>query len=270
MTNPMAPEARRAAALACAALGLLLAATAAAAGSSDLPPPLTPYEARYDVSRGALTLGESTTRLATDGDGRWVYETIARPQGFAKILVSGKATERSYVGSNGESLRALRYERRMPDDDAYSRVDFDWSERLAHIDHVDDGARVAPLRAGMQDPHAAILSVMIALARDDGEVSPFGVIEDDGDLSQVAFRVENGERVSVPYGDFDTVRVTRVREDKDRQLIGWFAPELDWMPVRIQQVKKGDTVARMDLRVLNDDEGAAGERAERNSRPQGR
>lgn len=249
--------------LASVALGLVLIATDALANGAGLPAPLQAYEAEYRVSRGPLTLGRSVTRLRPVAEG-WEYRTVVTATGIARMLVSGDAVERTLLDTDGMSLRTLRYEHRPPDE-VPALVDFDWDSSQALIDH-EDGAAVVPLLIGQHDPHGAILTVMIALAR-DGDVPDFEVIDDDGDIRALTFEVQSGGEIRVPFGRFDTVKVTRDRADKDRQLIAWFAPDLDWLPIRIQQIDEGSTVARMDLRSLDGDTGTGSRSGARTSNP---
>lgn len=247
--------------LAGALLGAALMGADAVANGADLPAPLQAYEAEYRVARGPLTLGRSVTRLRAVSEG-WEYRTVVTATGVARMLVSEDAVERTIFDTDGTSLRTLRYEHRPPDK-VPALVDFDWAGHQALIDN-DDGDSVVPLTPGQHDPHGAILSVMVSLAR-DGDVPDFEVIDDDGDVRALSFEVGDGGEIRVPFGRFDTVKVTRDRADRDRQLIAWFAPELDWLPIRIQQVNEGSTVARMELRTLNGDSGSG--RESRSSNP---
>ena len=242
-----------------ALLALVTALVAATAGADapGLPEPLIPHEAEYRVSRGPLTLGRSVTTLQPVDEG-WEYRTVVTATGAARLLVSGQAVERTLLTSDGEALRTLRYQHTRPNDGGSAHVEFDWELAQAHVRN-DDDTTVVPLAAGQHDPHGAILSVAVALAR-AGEVPSFEVIEDDGDITRLDFETTDGGRISVPFGEFDTVKVTRVREDRDRQLIAWFAPELDWLPVRITQIDEGSTVARMDLRRLDGESGSSARR----------
>lgn len=232
-----------------ALLLLALTATVATAGGPDLPHPLVPYEAEYRVSRGPLTLGRSTTRLRPVARG-WEYRTVVEATGIARLIVSGDAVERTVLEAWDGGLRPLLYHQRLPDDGGEARVRFDWLIGQALVDN-EDGSLVLPLAEGTHDPHAAILRVMQALAAGDDPPS-FGIIDDDGDFTRLHFERLGEQRIRVPLGEFDTIEVRRLREDGDRQLMAWFAPELDWLPVRIKQVEDGSTVARMDLRRLDD------------------
>ncbi len=244
----------RVAATALLALATALLTGAAAANGAQLPPPLIPHEAEYRVSRGPLTLGRSVTTLEP-ADGGWEYRTVVTATGAARLLVSGQAVERTLLESDGTALRTLRYQHTRPNDGGSAHVEFAWDHHQAYIDN-DDGEMVVPLAADQHDPHGAILTVVIALAR-DGSVPSFAILDDDGDITRLNFHTEAGGTIRVPYGEFDTVKVTRIREDRDRQLIAWFAPELDWLPVRITQIDEGSTVARMDLRRLDGDSGSS-------------
>lgn len=235
-----------------AALGLALVAMASQANGPGLPAPLAPYEAEYRVSRGPVTLGRSTTRLAAVAEG-WEYRTVVEATGVASLLVSGDATERTLLEVHDGGLRTLAYHQRLPDDGGEIRIRFDWPFAQALVDHHEDGSTMLPLAAGTKDPHAAILAVVQALAN-GGDLPSFEIIDDDGELVRLDFQHRGRKRIRVPLGEFDTIEVRRVEAERDRQLIAWFAPELDWLPVRIEQVDKGSTVARMDLRRLNDRE----------------
>ena len=235
-----------------AVLGLALTATGIAANGAELPAPLNPYEAEYRVSRGPLTLGRSVTVLEP-ATGGWEFRTTVTATGVARMLVSEDAIERSLLSSDGEVLRTLRYEQHLPDEQP-AIVDFDWNGQQAFVDN-EDGQTVVPLLVDAHDPHGAILSVMLVLAR-TGAVPDLTIMDDDGDLTRMTFRVRESQRMSVPFGEFEVIEVQRVREDRDRQLIAWFAPELDWLPIRIQQVDRGSTVARMDLTKLNGESGS--------------
>jgi len=240
-------------------VGALLTVALARANGPGLPAPLGAYEAEYRIARGPLTLGTSTTTLAAVAEG-WEYRTVARAQGLARMLVDGAATERSVLQATADGLRLQLYHSSKHDGEE-ARVRMDWAVNQALVHNADGSSVVDDVAAGTSDPHAAILNVMIALARDGDGIPSFDMIDDDGDITRLHFERQGEERIEVPFGTFDTIKVERVREDKDRRLIAWFAPALDWLPVRVRQIRDGSTVARMELRRLNGDAGEAADNA---------
>lgn len=236
-----------------AAALLLLAALPVWAGGDGLPAPLAPFEAEYRVGRSGMEVGRARVRLEPHARG-WRYESVTEAQGLLALFVDGPVVERTLLEAHGDGLRPLEYHHREPDSDA--RVRFDWGAGEARVDSP-DGARTIPLEPGTRDQFSAMLAVMQALAAGDTEVR-FPGIDDEGEREPLAFVAEGRETIEVPLGRYEVVRVRRIREGK-RTTVTWLAPELDWLPVRVEQRRRGDLVARLELDALN------GEEAERES-----
>lgn len=232
---------------------LLLAALPALAGGNGLPAPLAPFEAEYRVGRSGMQVGRTSVRLEAHDRG-WRYESVTEAQGLLALFVDGPVVERTLLEAHADGLRPLEYHHREPDGDA--RVRFDWAAGEARVD-TPGGGRAVPLEPGTRDQFSAMLAVMQALAAGETEVR-FPGIDDEGEREPLAFVAEGRESIEVPLGRYDTVRVRRIREGK-RTTVTWLAPELDWLPVRVEQRRRGDLVARLELAALN------GEEAERES-----
>lgn len=235
---------------AAALLVTLLAAPPAGAGAPDLPAPLVPFEAEYRVGNGMIRVGSSTLRLEPHARG-WRYESVTEAQGVFALFVDGPAIERTLLERHEDRLRPLQYHHREPDGD--SRVRFDWAAGEARAD-TPDGAHTIALEPDTRDQFSAMLAVMQALAEGQTEVR-FPGIDDNGEHEPLAFAVEAREAITVPLGRYDTVRVRRIREGK-RSTVIWLAPGLDWLPVRIEQHRRRDLVARLELIALNGEEAA--------------
>lgn len=245
------PASMRSAALAIA----LLAAPPALAGGTDLPAPLATFEAEYRVTRGSMQVGRSMLRLEPHARG-WRYESVTEAQGLLALFVDGPAIDRTLLEPHAGRLRPLEYYHREPDSE--SQVRFDWAAGEARAD-MSDGARTIALEPETHDQFSVMLAVMQALAEGRKAFS-FPGIDDDGDRKSLVFAAEGRERITVPLGRYDTVLVRRIRDGK-RSTVSWLAPELGWLPVRIEQRRRGDLVARLELVALN------GEEAETDSSP---
>ena len=99
--------------------------------------------------------------------------------------------------------------------------------------------------AGTLDKLVSQLGMMYALVR--GETDITFNIADGGKLKEYRFKVIGKETLELPAGTFETVKVTRLREDKKRETFIWCAPELHFLPVRIWQREKDDADYQSDL-----------------------
>ena len=56
---------------------------------------------------------------------------------------------------------------------------------------------------------------------------------------QVNFEVVEKEMISLPIGNVEAIKVKRLYDNDKRQAIAWFAPEMDYMLVRMWKGEKG-------------------------------
>lgn len=232
-----------------AAAGLLLFAASAVAGGGGLPAPLQPFEAEYRLTDGSARLGRATLALEPARDG-WRYHSRVEPEGLLALL-AGEVQDEAVLEAHGGGLRPLRF--RHAEDDGRLAVDFDWAAGEARV----SGRREAtlPLEPGTHDQFSAMLAVIRAFAAGEKRLQ-LPSIDDEGEREPLVFEHAGRARIEVPLGSYDTIHVRRIREHSKRETETWLAPELNWVPVRIDQSRKGKLVARMELIGLN------GERAD--------
>lgn len=228
-------------------MGLWLASLPALAGGNALPDPLSTFRAEYRVTNGSIQLGTTAISLQPDNGG-WHYRSVTEATGLASLFVSGQAIESTRLEPHDGRLRPTVYDHTDPDEEDNVRVDFDWDARTATA-RGSDGTRTLDLEAATLDGFSATLAMIQAIARGEEETR-IATIDDEGEHETLVFRQSGRESISVPFGDFDTVRVDRVRKGKKRQTITWLAPELDWVAVRIDQRKDGDLTGRLELTSL--------------------
>jgi len=236
------------------ALALALAAMPALA-ARDLPAPLRPFEASYAVTRNGIQVGTTELTLASHARG-WRLHSVTQAQGLLALMVSKPSTEETILTRHDGGLRPLHYRHTEPDEADHLTVAFDWQAGTARVERGRGGDNeTLALEPGTHDPFSALLVMMQRIA-DGAESVRLPGIDDEGERNPLAFAVAARETVAVPLGRYDSVRVRRVRADK-RSTVLWLAPELDWLPVRMEQRRKGELVARAELNALD------GERSER-------
>ena len=67
-------------------------------------------------------------------------------------------------------------------------------------------------------------------------------IADGGKLKEYRFAVVGKENIRVPAGEFEVLKIERIRKDNDRTTYLWCAPSLNYLPVRIEQIEHEDGV----------------------------
>lgn len=230
-----------------AALLLLASSPLPAGGSAELPSPLKPFEARYQVTDGKSRLGFADIGLEPAAEG-WRYYSVLKPEGLYALLV-GRVEDETLLERHAGGLRPLRFTHDAEDAREDARIEFDWTGGEARV-ITEEGEQALPLESGTHDQFSAILAVMQEFANGDRQLQ-LPSIDDGGELEPLRFRHSGTTSVETPLGTFEAVHVRRIREHSRRETESWLAPELDWIPVRIDQSNKGELTIRMELVGFN-------------------
>lgn len=227
--------------LATALLGLTLAVPATAEV-------LSPFEATYKASHGIIGLGEATFRLTRD-DQCWRWHGVAEPRGLASLLVGRITDDSRFCVADDGALRPRRFKHEEVGDDEDSyRLAFDWQAGTATY----NGGETFEVPADSVDPFLLQLAARLWLERSD---DPAGLapreftVVDENEIKRYRLAVSEGGSVETGAGTFETIRVARV-DDASKQLIFWAAPELDYLPVKVEHRKDGKTQIRFLLRHI--------------------
>ena len=236
-----------------ALLGALAATVAAPlAAQTILARDIAPFEAVYSVGNNVLTAGRARLSLERDGDA-WVYSLSTRPTGVFKLTGKGRINETSVIDleRDGErvALRPRSYAYRQ-DEERRRAVDaeFDWEGgSLSWTYRGESGSE--PLDGPLLDRLSVTLAVLNAL-RNGFETLELDIF-DNGRIKTMRFTNEGSETLETPIGEVETIRVrSETASGSSRSTLTWFAPSLDYVPVRIEQRKRGDLVARLTLKRL--------------------
>lgn len=214
---------------------------------------IAPFEVVYEVGNHLINAGTAQLSLSREGD-LWTYSLNTKPRGILKLAGKGKINEKSTIRISeldGELVIQPQTYTFRQDDERRRAVDavFDWNSRT--IAYVYRGEETTEkFEAPLIDRLSATLLMMNAL-RHDFESAQLQVF-DTGRIKTVAFTNTGTETLDTPLGKIDTIRVTNANATGgSRQTTTWFAPTLDYVPVRIEHRKRGELVARLTLQRLN-------------------
>jgi hypothetical protein len=215
-----------------------------------------PFSATYTVGNNLLSAGNATLTLEQGDNDLWTYQLKTQPTGVFKLTGKGNITETSVLRfveapEGGLLLRTDSYSYRQ-DDERRRSVDaaFDWENQTLGWSRRGKTGTASLADGPVVDRLSVTLDVMSAL-RQNIDTIEYRVF-DNGRLKDVVFKVEGIERLETSIGEMDTVRVLRTRVDgSSRTTVTWFAPSLDYVPVKIEQLKRGELVARLTLKSLS-------------------
>jgi hypothetical protein len=196
-------------------------------------PFLKPFTASFSVWRGAIPLGNLELRFSLDEDEGYSYNAHTRPGLLAGLFSGDEVIEESrgrlgikHVQPDNYSY----YETRNREDNA--EVHFDWPAKKAYTSS--GGITWAQeITAGTQDRLSQQLMVRLELAQGEQDLSY--QVADGGKLKHYRFQVVGEEPIETPYGPLHCLKVQRSKEQRPPDYTIWFAPKLDYLPVRIER-----------------------------------
>lgn len=216
------------------------------------PGDIAPFEVEYSVGNHLIKAGTAQLSLTQDGE-LWTYSLRTKPRGIIKLAGKGKINETSTFRleeADGKLMIQPQTYRFRQDDERRRAVDgtFDWANNsLMHVYRGEE--KTETFESPIIDRLTATLLMMNSL-RNNFESAQLQVF-DTGRLKAVAFENIGTELLDTPLGKIETVRVSNQNaEGGSRQTITWFAPSLDYVPVKIEHRKRGELVARLNLLKL--------------------
>ncbi len=230
------------------------------------PPP--EFTARYELSKCPLTLAEARLEFRRPAEGRYRYEMHTQAVGVARFFYKGEIDEVSEGRITGDGFRPGRYRYQRTGDDRARTAElrFDWEAMEVVSDIADRPWRLA-ITPGTIDRVTTPLQLMYDLTVGGvGDALTYR-IADGGEVKTYTVHFEGEEFVETPAGRFRTVKVVRRDEDGEREFRLWAAPELDYLPVRIEQWEEDDGTFTLNLSELTGMDLAAAREQRRTTTP---
>jgi len=223
---------------------VVLACTATLAIPAVAAPSLTPHVAEYKVKISMLG-GQLNTELKLTETG-YVATHVIKPTGLSRIVSRGKISETSEFDALSDGIRPRVYSSidTISRDKNRVSVRFDWDTGEAR--GTVDGEEVVSI---MNDLAYDRVSIQYELMHDllsEGPSDNYTMFEIDR-LRSVKVRNIGVRKVKVPAGQFDVIGIQHQAEGSKRVTTLWCAEELDYLPVIIEQHRKGKLRVRATL-----------------------
>ncbi len=194
------------------------------------------YSATYEVETDGTSLGKLERTLEQGADGAYILKTKSYVTGFWATFVKDTVNEESHFSIiDGKIVpKSYHYVKKKRGKLIKESVTFDVANRRIHSSSA-SGEKIFPFNGDESDKLIYQFRIRAALRRGERDLE-FPVI-DRQKLKLYRFKVGKRELLDTPVGKIEAVRVDRL-DDKKRKTSLWFAPALDYLPVKIVQTTK--------------------------------
>lgn len=194
-----------------------------AAALAHAEPPAR-IDIEYELRRNGTAIAEVHERLERNRDAYALTETW---QGLGLYRLLGKATRLSRGTIAADGLRPVEFSDERTGRPT-ARAWFDWKEGTLTSQYRGE-RRTRKLPPNAQDR----LSFLLALAFVPEGTNPirFSIADGKGGLSRHEYLVVGEERLHIPAGDFDAIKVMREREGERSEI--WLARQHGRLPLRV-------------------------------------
>jgi hypothetical protein len=213
---------------------------------------LTPHTATYKVKISVLG-GELQTRLTRTATGFEATHVI-QATGMSRMLAHGSITETSRFDSAGDSVKPRQYisNDTLTRDMTKATIEFDWDAGEAR--GTVNGEEVVSVIEGLAHDRVSIQYEVMHDLLNGAASDRYTMFEIDR-LRPVNISIVGEKTVEVPAGEFDVIGIRHQAEGSKRATTLWCAAELGYLPVVIEQHRKGKLRVRATLTDYTPTEG---------------
>lgn len=213
--------------------GFALAVALPAAGFAATVP--QSFTATYNVLQGGSPLGEATIVLKAAGNGEYEYTNTTKGTAGLAAALGANSTETSRFTWSGSVPQVVSYHYQL--DASFKQKTRDMTVQGNTVQVKDNSKSFSyPVAQGMIERNTLPLALGVAL-RDGKQQASFPVAVKQAVENQ-QFKVSGKDKVTVPAGTFDAVRVQRADEAKG--FSAWYVPAKYPVPVKLAQSDGGD------------------------------
>jgi hypothetical protein len=207
-------------------------------------PLLTPHKATYKIKISVLG-GQLDTELRLTATG-YSATHIVEPTGMSRMFSRGSIAETSDFDSAADGVRPREYvsDDTLSREEEHARIHFDWDTGEAR--GTVNGNEVVSVIDGLAHDR---VSIQYELMHDliSGNASDKYTMFEIDRLRPVNVQVIGEKTVKVPAGEFQVIGVQHQAEGSKRVTTLWCAEQLGYLPVIIEQHRKGKLQVRATL-----------------------
>ena len=213
------------------------------AGQVSAETALTPHTAQYKV-RISVVSGQLNTELRKTADG-YVANHVIKPTGMSKLITRGTMDVTSTFSSESDGVKPIRFQsvdtiRKDPDVD----LTFDWTTNEVSGTVGDEDVSLQ-LEGIAHDS----VSIQYELMHDllNGDPDEHYVLFDVDKMRIANISIAGEKKIKTKAGTFTAIGIQHQKVGSSRIMTLWCVEELDYLPVVIEQHRKGKLKFRATL-----------------------
>ena len=214
---------------------------------------IKPFTAEYTIIRKSDPIGTGTRQLEylNSGKARYSYHSEIN-----WLIFSDERSEESVININKGQITPIsyKYERTGTGKDKYFEWDYKVNENKAL--NVDKGIeKEIDFPENIQDSLSYHFQQRLNLLNNPEQKHfVYPVIKSSGKIKNYVYQYDGEEEIMLPYGLVKAVRLKREVVEKKKITYAWFAPELDYLLVKLFQMKGGVEQLQAQLKSVTIDE----------------
>ena len=192
------------------------------------------FAATYELRRNNLRAAELSRSLSCE-DNVCEFRSRGQTVGLADLVLRGRINEwtRFRLDENGGLVpQEYHYRQEARGDNNEFRRLFFYPEEERVTSRGDDTWEKS-IAGETMDELLSQLRLLLAVRAGETEMT-FSVVDDDGEVDEYHFEVTGRETIDTGEGSLETIRVERVGGSSKRRTRMWFAPDLEYVPVKVQ------------------------------------
>ena len=214
-----------------AIISMACLAVSAFAGQS-----LTPHTAEYKI-RISILGGKLNTRFQTTETG-YFAESVIRATGLSRLIAGGSIREKSWFSEGDGSIQPNQYRSADTLSRNHQVVDLDFNWTSDEVTGLINGENFhAVLDRAVHDRVSLQYGLMYDLLN-GGEYAEYA-LQDAEELKLLTVTNVGTRTVKVPFGEFVALGIQHQRVGSSRVTTLWCVEELGYLPVIIEQHRKG-------------------------------
>lgn len=211
--------------------------------------PVEAFTAKYDLYRKSDKVGYSVRQLEYLDDGTARYSYLTKANWF---IFSDKRNESSTIIINDDGIIPTQYlyQRKGTGKDKKFQWRYDISNNTA-TDILKNEHFDIEFPDNIQDKLSYHLQLRLSLINDpEKKQFTFPVISTSGSIGEYIYDYQQDEILKLPFGTVKTVKLKREVTERKRITYAWFAPELDFLLVKLTQYKDGEEQFNAELHSI--------------------
>jgi len=214
-------------------LSCLLCLSSGSLLSAPLPPT---FEAKYEIKKGFIKIGDANRKLTQSKDGHYIYTSDSKTTGIIASLFKEHILQKTAFTFENNIIKPQTYKYNRNGGKKTVDQTYNW-ENNSVFSQRNDKSFEYDIPDVVQDQSIYQLSLMLDLA--DGKRNFTYQIAENVRLVDYQVRKIGQKRLKTDIGKFNTV-VMQVKNSKIKTTI-WCAKDLHYLPVKIEHEEGGTT-----------------------------